>query len=101
MARIRVRASIASNIRASNSRATRSTTDAHASPRRFASLSSAHSFTVWRTRVLPSLMDEQDDHSPNLWWPEDSAWCVATEIDLVTALLDLGTAELHTWRGTV
>ena len=20
--------------------------------------------------------------SPNLWWPEDRAWCVATEIDL-------------------
>jgi hypothetical protein len=21
-------------------------------------------------------------HPPNLWWPEDHAWCVATEIDL-------------------
>jgi len=21
-------------------------------------------------------------HPPNLWWPEDRAWCVATEIDL-------------------
>jgi hypothetical protein len=21
-------------------------------------------------------------HSPHLWWPEDRAWCVATEIDL-------------------
>jgi hypothetical protein len=20
--------------------------------------------------------------SPNLWWPDDHAWCVATEIDL-------------------
>jgi hypothetical protein len=20
--------------------------------------------------------------SPNIWWPEDRAWCVATEIDL-------------------
>ena len=27
-------------------------------------------------------MDGQDDHSPNLWWPDDRAWCVATEIDL-------------------
>ena len=32
--------------------------------------------------ALPSLMDAQDDHSPNLWWPDDRAWCVATEIDL-------------------
>jgi hypothetical protein len=98
--------------------------------------------------ALPCLMDAQDDHSPNLWWPDDRAWCVATEIDLawtyvggsaalisdvlanprleaqpaspkenhhrqppqwlapviedaVTALLDSGTATLHTWRGTV
>ncbi len=32
--------------------------------------------------ALPSLMAAQDDHSPNLWWPDDRAWCVATEIDL-------------------
>ena len=32
--------------------------------------------------ALPSLTDSQDDHSPNLWWPDDRAWCVATEIDL-------------------
>ena len=32
--------------------------------------------------ALPSLMDAQDGHSPNLWWPDDRAWCVATEIDL-------------------
>jgi hypothetical protein len=31
---------------------------------------------------LASRMDAQDDHSPNLWWPDDRAWCVATEIDL-------------------
>lgn len=31
---------------------------------------------------LQSLMDAQDEHSPNLWWPDDRAWCVATEIDL-------------------
>ncbi len=29
-----------------------------------------------------SLMGAQDDHAPNLWWPDDRAWCVATEIDL-------------------
>lgn len=32
--------------------------------------------------ALPSLLDAQRDHSPNLWWPDDRAWCVATEIDL-------------------
>ena len=21
-------------------------------------------------------------HSPNIWWPEDRTWCVATDIDL-------------------
>jgi hypothetical protein len=26
--------------------------------------------------------DELTCQSPNLWWPEDRAWCVATEIDL-------------------
>jgi hypothetical protein len=25
--------------------------------------------------------------SPNLWWPEDQAWCVATEIDLKTTYI--------------
>jgi hypothetical protein len=25
--------------------------------------------------------------SPNLWWPEDRAWCVATEIDLMTTYI--------------
>jgi hypothetical protein len=22
--------------------------------------------------------------SPNIWWPDDRAWCVATEIDLMS-----------------
>jgi hypothetical protein len=25
--------------------------------------------------------------SPNLWWPDDHAWCVATEIDLNTTYM--------------
>ncbi|AQA23089.1 hypothetical protein BTZ20_3356 [Rhodococcus sp. MTM3W5.2] len=24
------------------------------------------------------------DESPSLWWPEDRAWCVATDVDLMT-----------------
>lgn len=30
---------------------------------------------------------------PNLWWPEDRAWCVASEIDLDYTLVG-GTEEL-------
>jgi hypothetical protein len=26
-------------------------------------------------------------HPPNLWWPEDRAWCVATDIDLTETYL--------------
>jgi len=26
-------------------------------------------------------------HPPNLWWPEDRAWCVATDIDLYETYL--------------
>ena len=43
--------------------------------------------------ALPSLMDAQDDHSPNLWWPDDRAWCVATEIDLAWTYVG-GTGKL-------
>jgi hypothetical protein len=30
----------------------------------------------WQGRV------QFEPHSPNLWWPDDGAWCVATDIDL-------------------
>ena len=26
-------------------------------------------------------------HSPNIWWPEDRSWCVATDIDLCDTYL--------------
>ena len=29
----------------------------------------------------------QPPRSPNLWWPQDHAWCVATEIDLKTTYI--------------
>ena len=34
--------------------------------------------------VMPFLnrVDGFWGHSPNIWWPEDHAWCVATDIDL-------------------
>jgi hypothetical protein len=33
--------------------------------------------------------------SPNLWWPDDRVWCVATEIDLNTTYIgcDQSTSE--------
>ena len=31
--------------------------------------------------ALTSLSNRASYRSPNLWWPEDKAWCVATEID--------------------
>jgi hypothetical protein len=27
------------------------------------------------------------DESPSLWWPDDHAWCVASEIDLDTTYI--------------
>lgn len=30
---------------------------------------------------VTDLHDALDDQSPNLWWPMDRSWCVATEID--------------------
>ena len=38
-------------------------------------------FTGPLSAVL-SLITAHDGYSPNLWWPDDRAWCVATEIDL-------------------
>jgi hypothetical protein len=29
-----------------------------------------------------SVLGDMRDQSPNIWWPEDRGWCVATEIDL-------------------
>jgi hypothetical protein len=33
-----------------------------------------------------------DAHSPNLWWPGDRAWCVATDIDLDSTYVAGGAA---------
>lgn len=32
--------------------------------------------------------------SPNLWWPDDRAWCVATEIDFDSTLVGAGRAAI-------
>jgi len=28
--------------------------------------------------------------SPNIWWPDDRAWCIATEIDLMSTYVGGG-----------
>jgi hypothetical protein len=38
-----------------------------------------HGTTSGASENLASLRSRQ---SPNLWWPDDHAWCVATEVDL-------------------
>jgi hypothetical protein len=32
--------------------------------------------------AVTSLSVGDFQHPPNLWWPEDHAWCVASDIDL-------------------
>jgi hypothetical protein len=34
--------------------------------------------------ITESVTDTPREQSPNIWWPDDHAWCVATEIDLNT-----------------
>lgn len=34
-----------------------------------------------------SMLDPPWTQSPNLWWPDDRSWCVATEIDLNTTYI--------------
>lgn len=31
--------------------------------------------------AVPSVLDGPWDQSPSIWWPDDRAWCVATEVD--------------------
>jgi len=33
-------------------------------------------------RLGPALRQPHDYRSPSLWWPEDRAWCVGTDVDL-------------------
>lgn len=50
---------------------------------------------------------ESERQTPNLWWPEDRAWCVASELDLAWTyiggseqLIDdiVGSGSLEAWR---
>jgi hypothetical protein len=42
--------------------------------------------------AVPTLSFGSFRHPPNLWWPEDQTWCVASEIDLPETYVG-GTAE--------
>ncbi|MCZ4590055.1 hypothetical protein R1X32_13475 [Rhodococcus opacus] len=33
--------------------------------------------------------------SPNLWWPDDRAWCVATDVDLMASYVGASTECVH------
>ncbi|MGY1707908.1 hypothetical protein ACI8AC_00160 [Geodermatophilus sp. SYSU D00758] len=37
-----------------------------------------------------NLADEPSEQSANLWWPADRAWCVATDIDLMSTYVAAG-----------
>ena len=41
--------------------------------------------------ILESAEPPPWEQSANLWWPEDHAWCVATEIDFMTTYLAVST----------
>lgn len=41
-------------------------------------------FTGPITAVRASLCTPPSRQSPNLWWPDDRAWCVETEVDLMS-----------------
>ncbi len=40
-----------------------------------------------------NLFESKGSNGPNLWWPDDRGWCLATEIDLDSTLVG-GSAEL-------
>jgi len=44
-------------------------------------------FTGPITAVLASLCTPPWWQSPSLWWPEDRAWCVETEVDMMSTYL--------------
>jgi hypothetical protein len=57
--------------------------------------------------AVPGFGKSVDNQSPNLFWPDDHAWCVATEIDLFCTLVAgpealadalLSEPRLEAWR---
>jgi hypothetical protein len=46
-----------------------------------------HLLTGTIDAIAENVLDPPWTQSPNLWWPDDHAWCVATEIDLNTTYI--------------
>jgi hypothetical protein len=46
-----------------------------------------HLFRAPIAAIEASFCDPPVDQSANLWWPDDRAWCVATEIDFMTTYI--------------
>jgi hypothetical protein len=42
-------------------------------------------------RTAPDLRQHHDYRSPSLWWPEDHAWCVGTDVDLNSSYIGAST----------
>jgi hypothetical protein len=55
----------------------------------------SRSYALYRggLNAARALWDLSWEQSPNLWWPDDRSWCVATEIDLTSTYLG-GSAAL-------
>jgi hypothetical protein len=47
-----------------------------------------------RLADMPDLYDLLGQQSPNVWWPDDRAWCVATEIDFAWTYVGGGKAAI-------
>ena len=54
------------------------------------------SYFLLRGRLsdLAGLFDFLGGQSPNVWWPDDRAWCVATEIDFAWTYVGASTAAI-------
>jgi hypothetical protein len=42
-------------------------------------------------RIAPELRQPHDYRSPSVWWPEDHAWCVGTDVDLNSSYIGAST----------
>jgi hypothetical protein len=66
-------------------------------------LRGGHDVVVVRGTVddaVRNLAPEPHEQSANLWWPEDRAWCVATDIDLMSTYVGGSTACVAELLGT-
>ncbi|MEV0136822.1 hypothetical protein AB0H83_51410 [Dactylosporangium sp. NPDC050688] len=55
------------------------------------------SFALYRgeLRSAQALWDLSWEQSPNLWWPDDHGWCVATDVDQTSTYLGGSATLIH------